>query len=47
MTSKLAYKWSGPYTVAKEVGPVTYILKDKDGKELPGTAHARQMYRPS
>ena len=47
VTSKLAYKWSGPYTVAKEVGPVMFILKDKDGKELPGTAHARQMYRPS
>ena len=45
VTSKLAFKWSGPYTVAKEIGPVTFILKDKDGKELPGTAHARHMYR--
>ena len=45
VTSKLAFKWSGPYTVSKEIGPVTFILKDKDGKELPGTAHARNMYR--
>ena len=45
VTSKLAFKWSGPYTVSKEIGPVTFILKDKDGKELPGTAHARFMHR--
>ena len=46
VTSKLAFKWSGPYTVSKEIGPVTFILKDKDGKELPGTIHARFMHRP-
>ena len=46
VTSKLAFKWSGPYTVSKEIGPVTFILKDKDGKELPETVHARFMHRP-
>ena len=44
VTSKLAYKWAGPYTISKVIGPVTFILKDKDGKELPGTAHARNLH---
>lgn len=45
LTSKLAYKWCGPYKVTKKVGDVTYILSDEQGNELPGTAHARLMYR--
>ena len=37
-TSKLAYKWKGPYVIAKVLGPVTYTLRDKEGKILPGVA---------
>ena len=46
VTSKLAYKWKGPYTISKQIGPVTFILTDKNGKVIPGTAHARQLYKP-
>ena len=45
VTSKLAYRWSGPYTIAQKVGPVTFVLKDQDGHTLPGTAHARYLHR--
>ena len=46
VTTKLAYKWAGPYKIAKKFGRVTFVLKDKDGKILKGTAHARQLYKP-
>jgi len=45
-TSKLVYRWKGPYTISEELGPVTFILKDKEGKQLPGTFHAEQLYKP-
>ena len=47
ITSKLAYKWTGPYRITKQIGDVTFVLKnEKENKELPGTAHARQLYKP-
>ena len=46
VTSKLAFKWSGPYIVIEAHGPVTFSLADKDGKRLPGTFHAMQLYDP-
>ena len=46
VTSKLAHRWKGPYTIEKSLGPVTYVLKDKEGKLLPGTVHARHLYKP-
>jgi len=45
VTSKLAYKWKGPFIIAKVIGPVTYILKDKYDNILPGTVHARELYK--
>ena len=43
VTSKLAYKWAGPYVISKVHGPVTFSLEKPDGEALPGTAHARQL----
>ena len=45
VTSKLAYKWSGPYTIDTVLGDVTYTLKDAEGHKVPGTAHARHLYK--
>jgi len=45
VTSKLAYHWTGPYTIAKVLGPVTYTITDANGKPYPGTVHARQLYK--
>jgi len=45
VTSKLKYHWRGPYTIEKVIGPVTFTLKDANGKKLPGTHHARQLYK--
>jgi len=45
ITSKLKYNWHGPYTVEKVITPVTFILKDPQGNVLPGTHHARCMYK--
>jgi len=44
-TSKLKYNWRGPYKIERVIGPVTYTLKDTDGNTLPGTHHARQLYK--
>lgn len=46
VTSKLAYRWKGPYVIDSVIGPVTFTLRDKDGKILPGTVHARHLYKP-
>lgn len=46
VTTKLAYKWSGPFKIAKVHGPVTFSLEDMNGKPLPGTYHARHLYKP-
>jgi len=46
VTSKLAYRWEGPYTITRKIGEVNYTLSDKNGKALPGTVHARQLYKP-
>ena len=46
VTSKLAYRWKGPYVIESVIGPVTFTLKDKDGKIIPGTVHARHLYKP-
>ena len=46
VTTKLAYKWLGPYKVKKVIGDNTFVLEDEDGKTLPGTAHARLLYKP-
>ena len=45
VTSKLAYKWKGPYIIVRVIGPVTYIIMGMDGRILPGTVHARQLYK--
>ena len=45
ITSKLKYSWTGPHTVARVIGPVTYVLMDRDQKLLPGTYHARKMHK--
>ena len=44
-TSKLKYNWRGPYKIETVIGPVTYTLKDVNGKSIPGTHHARQLYK--
>ena len=46
VTTKLAYKWSGPFKIAKVHGPVTFSLEDMNGKPLPGTYHAKHLYKP-
>ena len=46
VTTKLAYRWTGPYTIVKAIGPVTFVLKDKLGKVLPGTYNVRHLYKP-
>jgi len=43
VTSKLAYRWTGPYVIDKVIGPVTFLLKDLDGQPVPGTVHARLL----
>ena len=45
VTSKLAYRWTGPYTITIKHGPVTFSLKDSQGKIIPGTVHARDLYK--
>ena len=45
VTSKLKYSWTGPFRVSKVIGPVTYVLEDVDGNQLPGTYHARYLYK--
>ena len=45
-TSKLIYRWKGPYKIAEALGPVTFVLEDKDKNRLPGTYHAEQLYKP-
>jgi len=44
VTSKLAYRWSGPCKVIRKIGPVSYVIKDQFGKVVPGTIHSRQLY---
>jgi len=46
ITSKLKYSWTGPFRIVKAIGPVNYVLQDKEGKILPGTYHARLLYKP-
>ena len=46
VTSKLLFRWKGPYTIREKVGDVTYILEGEDGKRVPGTVHARHLYKP-
>jgi transposase InsO family protein len=46
ITTKLAYKWQGPYRVKKVIGDKTFVLEEENGKVLPGTAHARYLYKP-
>ncbi|GJT36367.1 hypothetical protein Tco_0926786 [Tanacetum coccineum] len=36
-TGKLGPKWEGPYEVTEALGKGSYKLKDRNGKELPGT----------
>ena len=43
VTTKLAYKWAGPYIISKVHGPVTYSLMDVNGDPVPGTVHARYL----
>ena len=45
VTSKLKYSWRGPHKIERVIGPVTYTLKDADGKAIPGAHHARQLYK--
>jgi len=44
-TSKLKHHWKGPNTIESVVGPVTYTLKDANGKAIPETHHARHLYK--
>ncbi len=46
VTTKLAYRWTGPYTIERVIGPVAFTLKDKLGRTVPGTHHARYLYKP-
>jgi len=45
VTSKLKYSWTVPYKIKKKLAPVTYILEDPQGKQLPGTYHARHFLK--
>ena len=46
VTSKLLFRWKGPYVIVEKVGEVTYRLMDMKGKVLAGTVHARHLYKP-
>jgi len=43
ITSKLSYKWDGPFTIANCLGDLTYTLMDSNGKLLPRSFHARHL----
>jgi len=44
-TSKLLERWTGPYTITEVLGPVTYIIKDEQGKIVSGTVHAKDLLK--
>jgi len=41
--TKLAYKWKEPYILNSEIDPMTFILRELNGKILPGTNHVRYL----
>jgi len=45
VTSKLMYKWDGPYYIEKKLGESTYTLKDKNGTVLPRSYSSRTLYK--
>jgi len=44
ITSKLRYRWAGPFKIGRVIGPVTFTLETAEGKPLPGTYHANVLY---
>ena len=34
VTSKLAYKWDGPFTISKKIAIKTYYLRDDKNKRI-------------
>ena len=44
-TSKLMYKWDGPYEIAKQLGPLTYTLKDSKGNLLSRSFSSKYLYK--
>jgi len=45
IASKLRYRWTGPFKIAKVMGPVTYLLEDMEGTQLPGSYHAKYLLK--
>jgi len=45
VTSKLMYKWDGPYYIEKKLGESTYTLKDKNRTVLPRSYSSRTLYK--
>ena len=43
--AKLDNRWSGPYTISQVIGPVTFILMDKNGIVIPKPVHKRLLYK--
>ena len=42
---KLNWNWKGPYEVVEVINPVTYRLKDEEGKVLANTAHSTELLK--
>lgn len=45
VTSKLMYKWDGPFEIEKRLGEMTYTLKDSKGKVLPRSYSSKYLYK--
>ena len=45
ITSKLMYKWDGPYEIAQKLGTMTYTLKDVNGKILSRSYSSKFLYK--
>jgi len=45
VTSKLMYKWDGPYEIAQKLGPLTYTLRDSKGKLLSRSYSSKYLYK--
>ena len=43
VTSKLKYSWVELFKIKEKVGPVTYIVMDEQGRQMPGTYHAKDL----
>ena len=45
ISSKLAPRYDGPYTIKKKVGPCSYMIARNDGSEIVGTYHSSAIRR--